>query len=82
MTEHHAHEPNEFFATYRPTTSVMHEAREAFSTWLEQAAPGSGLGEEMAVVLSELLPTPSPPASTTTAPWPSGPGSMASSRSR
>jgi anti-sigma regulatory factor (Ser/Thr protein kinase) len=55
MTEHHAHEPNEFFATYRPTTSVMHEAREAFSTWLEDAAPGSGLGEEMAVVLSELL---------------------------
>ena len=50
-----ASEPGEFFATYRPDNAVIAEARTTFSTWLAQAAPGSRVGDEMVVVLSELL---------------------------
>lgn len=45
----------EFFATYRPQTAVIAEARDEFSTWLAETAPGSTVHDEMLVVFSELL---------------------------
>lgn len=48
-------EAGEFFATYRPDTAVIADARDTFSAWLARAAPGSRVGDEMVVVLSELL---------------------------
>ncbi|HEX4867270.1 MAG TPA: ATP-binding protein [Acidimicrobiales bacterium] len=45
----------EFFATYRPDTAVLAEAREAFERWMGPEPALSQLREEMLVVLSELL---------------------------
>lgn len=45
----------EFFATYRPDTAVISHARDEFSAWFGDVAPGSTVGDEMLVVLSELL---------------------------
>lgn len=44
-----------FFATYRADNAVIADARDAFSTWLADAAPASSLRDEVLVVLSELL---------------------------
>lgn len=48
-------DPGEFFATYRPVTAAIAEARDAFAAWLHDAAPGADVVDEMLVVLSELL---------------------------
>lgn len=48
-------DPTEFFATYRPDVSVIAGARDEFSSWLAGVAPGTSVGDEMLVVLSELL---------------------------
>lgn len=45
----------EFFATYRPDTAVLGEAREAFLRWLGPDEALAALRDEMLVVLSELL---------------------------
>lgn len=50
-----ASDSGEVFATYRPDNAVIADARDAFSTWLADTAPGSTVGNDMLVVLSELL---------------------------
>lgn len=50
-----ASDSGQFFATYQPNNAVIADARDAFSTWLADAAPATSVCEEMLVVLSELL---------------------------
>ena len=45
----------DFYATYRPDTVVLADAREAFGRWVGAEPALAELREEMLVVLSELL---------------------------